>query len=462
MDSIYNREFISWALWTICLGVGIICLIPSKAANVGLRWASPRMAFGFAFLLFHVLRPFYLMLVGDYYGERLGFYSFSSSLEMNLMLLASAMGGLAFLIGWQWGMHKWKGLNNHSKHFQRQQSITSLLKRVWILLPFAVIALIWGGWGSVSQDLINIYYLLRCSLIAITYLFLIATVQSKARTRRILYFIMSAMSALAFLWLFLQESGSSRLFLLMFVIPGFVILSFLFKRKALVLIAVSTVFFILILMFLGNVRTSLHEGASLTEQFETQTSDVLENATSYFLQGGDFEAFEKGMLVIEAIPSDESPYWGKTFATLLIMPIPRIFWPGKPEGSLTDTIIKRYPLIPENFAVTFIGEAYGNFLWPGVILIFLLFGLISAKVYRHNISPQPVVKSCVLIGLYMAYVILVMRGSFHSMTSYYLFCLFWFVASDWVFKLKWIKEPAFTFSKRFSDLKTDTRSLPET
>ena len=201
---------------------------------------------------------------------------------------------------------------------------------------------------------------------------------------------------------------------------------------------------------------------SLTEQFETQTSDVLENATSYFLQGGDFEAFEKGMLVIEAIPSDESPYWGKTFATLLIMPIPRIFWPGKPEGSLTDTIIKRYPLIPENFAVTFIGEAYGNFLWPGVILIFLLFGLISAKVYRHNISPQPVVKSYVLIGLYMAYVILVMRGSFHSMTSYYLFCLFWFVASDWLFKLRWIKEPVFTFSRSSLDLKTDKRTISET
>ena len=446
----------------ICLGVGVICLIPSKAVNVGLRWANPRMAFGFAFLLFHVLRPFYLMLVGDYYGERLGFYSFSSSLEMNLMLLASAMGGLAFLIGWQWGMHRWTGLGNRSKRVQHPQSITLLLKRVWVIVPFAILALIWGGWGSVSQDLINIYYLLRCSLIAIMYLFLIATFQSKARTRRMLYFIMSAMSVLAFLWLFIQESGSSRLFLLMFVIPGFVVLSFLFKRKALVLITVSTLFIIFIFMFLGNVRSSLQEGASLTEQLETQTSDVLENVTSYFLQGGDFDAFEKGMLVIETIPSDESPYWGRTFATLFIMPIPRTFWPGKPEASLTDAIIKRYPLIPENFAVTFIGEAYGNFLWPGVILIFLLFGIISAKVYRHNISPQPDVESCVLLGLYMAYVILVMRGSFHSMTSYYLFCLFWFVASDWVFKLKWIKEPVFTFSRSSLDLKTDKRTISET
>jgi oligosaccharide repeat unit polymerase len=455
MESIYEQGFVSWSLWAICLGVGIICLIPSKTVNVGLRWANPRIAFGFAFLLLHVLRPFYLMLVSDYYGTRLGFYSFSSSLEMNLMLLASAMGGLAFLIGWKWGMNKWTRLDKSSRRVQPSQSVTILLRRVWVVLPFAIFALIWGSWGSISQDLTNIYYLLRCSLIAITYLLLIAAVQSKARTKRMLYFMMSAMSVLAFLWLFLQESGSSRLFLLMFVIPGFVILSFLFKRKALGLIAVSTVFLILIFMFLGNVRTSIHEGGSLTEQLETQTSGVLENVTSYFLQGGDFDAFEKGMLVIETIPLDESPYWGRTFATLFIMPIPRIFWPGKAEASLTQAIIKRYPLVPENFAVTFIGEAYGNFLWPGILMIFFLFGFVSAKVYRRYISPQPDVKSCVLLGLYMAYVILVMRGSFHSMTSYYLFCLFWFVASDWLFKLKWIKKNVSTFSRRTLDIKTD-------
>jgi len=443
MGNIYNQDPVSWALWTICLGVGLVCLIPNKGVDVSLKWASPKIAFGFAFILFHVLRPFYLMLTGDYYGTRIGFYSFSSFLEMNLMLLASALGGSAFLIGWRWDMRKWERRSNPKGSEQTPKSVNLLLKRVFVLLPVAVVAFVWGSRENLSSEFINLYYLLRSSLIAITYLFGVASIYSKTSTRYLFYLTMAAIFALGFLWLFLQESGSSRLFLFMFMVPGFIILSFQFKRKALVLIAVLAVFSVLVFRFLGYERYALREGVSPIEQLRTQTSKGKEGVPSYLFQSGDFEAFEKGMLLIQLIPEYESPYWGGSFATLVVMPIPRMLWPEKPKVSPNDILMKWYPMIGENFAVTLIGEAYANWLWPGVVLVLFLFGLISARLYQHTLSAQFDAESWVLLGLYIAYIIMVMRGSFHTMTSYYLFCLFWFVASKRVVRFGQRRRPKF-------------------
>ena len=135
---------------------------------------------------------------------------------------------------------------------------------------------------------------------------------------------------------------------------------------------------------------------------------------------------------MQLIPEYEPPYLGRSFATLLVMPIPRLLWPGKPQVSLTNPIMYWNPGVPENFAITLIGEAYANWLWPGIFLVLSLLGNISAQIYKHALSSQSIIEQRVLMGLFMAYLVLVMRGSFHTMTSYYLFCLFWFSGSAWI------------------------------
>ncbi len=200
-------------------------------------------------------------------------------------------------------------------------------------------------------------------------------------------------------------------------------------------------------MFLSNARYALREGASLTEQINLQISGGWDSISNYALRGGDFEAFEKGMLIMQLIPEYDVPYLGGSFATLFVMPIPRTLWPEKPAISPTDTIVKFYPKTPDNFAITLIGEAYANWLWPGVVIVLFLLGLISARVYQRTLTHPHNVEGQVLMGLYMAYVILVTRGSFHTMTSYFLFSLFWFAASKWIVGLFQHRKPAATFTR---------------
>jgi oligosaccharide repeat unit polymerase len=425
----------------MCVCVVILCLIPSKKVFINPRWANPKTAFGFAFLLFHVIRPLYLMLTGDYYGTRLRFYAFNSSREMNLMLLASVLGGTGFLLGWQWGIRRRgrQGTRQANKEHERDKYL--LLKRVLILLPIAIIAFWWGWQGRVLPEQINLYYLLRSSLVAIAILLGIAAVGAKTRAQRIDYLILAAILTSVFVWLFLKEGGASRLFLLLFLLPGFVILSFLFKKRAFVLIVALTVISVALFMVLGTGRDYEGQRVPFGERLSFQVAGGGNDVVSYFLKGGDFEAFEKGMLIMQLIPEYEPPYLGRSFATLLVMPIPRLLWPGKPQVSLTDPIMNWNRGVPENFAITLIGEAYANWLWPGVFLVLSLFGFVSALIYKHALSPQSTIEQRVLIGLFMAYIILVVRGSFHTMTSYYFFCLIWFIASAWIVRLSRNKIP---------------------
>lgn len=438
----YNSSPISWLLWAGCLIIGILCLRPLKQGPTSLRWVNPRMAFGFAFLLLHVVRPFYLLLTGDYYGARLGLYGFWTPEEITPMLLASMIGGVSFSLGWRWGMRR-VGLAPTSLEVELgerktpSQSAAPFVARAFLLLPIAGMAFVIGRSGPVSTEAINIYYLLRSALIPVTYLLVVGGIYSRNRG----LFLLAAIAALSYLWLFSREIGTSRLFLLMFLMPGLILLAVLLRRKAVGLVSVLVVLSVFTFMFLSNSRYALREGASVTEQLEIQMSEGTETITSYILRGGDFEAFEKGMLIMQLIPSYDPPYLGSSFATLFVMPIPRMLWPDKPAVSPTDTIVKWYPKTPDNFAITLIGEAYANGLWPGIIVVLFAFGLVSAWVFKRRIAQPSDVEGLVWMGLYMAYAILVTRGSFHTMTSYFLFSLFWFAASKWIIGLFQHRKP---------------------
>ncbi len=186
MQSIYNTNPISWLLWIVCLVIGIVCLRPQRGASAGLGWANPKTAFGFAFLLFHVLRPLYLLITGDYYGARLGFYGFAVPEDINPMLLASALGGLCFLAGWHWSMRRAQsrtksGKTIPSEHEASLSSTAVVLKRAFVLLPVVALAFVMGRRGNVSLESVNLYYLLRSSLIAVTYLFVVGGVRTRNR-----------------------------------------------------------------------------------------------------------------------------------------------------------------------------------------------------------------------------------------------------------------------------------------
>ena len=208
----YNTNPISWMLWAGCLVIGLLCFRTRKFATASLQWANPRIAFGFAFLLFHVLRPLYLLLTGDFYGTRLGLYGFGRPEDMNPMLLASLLGGVSFLLGWRRGMRR-VGLMptplkaEPGERATPQQQVASLAGRAFLLLPVVGLAFAMGRNGVVSPEAINLYYFLRSALIAVTYLLLVGGIYSQNRG----LFMLAAIAALGYLWLFSRETGTFAL-----------------------------------------------------------------------------------------------------------------------------------------------------------------------------------------------------------------------------------------------------------
>lgn len=77
-------------------------------------------------------------------------------------------------------------------------------------------------------------------------------------------------------------------------------------------------------------------------------------------------------------------YWGQPYLAVVVLPVPRTLWEGKP--SVTD-YIKDFsrpwrPMKQVGMIVTFIGEAYANFRWAGVAAIPFLLAYLLGR--AHN------------------------------------------------------------------------------
>ena len=88
---------IAWGLWAVCLIVSVACLWPTGSRHGNLRWLNPRSWFGLAFVTLVVFAALNIMTTGRTYRGIL----FPD--RVNSMLLASALSGLAFLLGWRFG-----------------------------------------------------------------------------------------------------------------------------------------------------------------------------------------------------------------------------------------------------------------------------------------------------------------------------------------------------------------------
>ena len=108
---------------------------------------------------------------------------------------------------------------------------------------------------------------------------------------------------------------------------------------------------------------------------------------------GDFDAFENGIALLNAVPLHHDFLYGSSILSLLYNPIPRIWWPEKPAvGSamvLEATQFGRRPGGRFNLATCLPSELYVNFWWPGVVFGMMLFGYLSRVFYdRSALNPN--------------------------------------------------------------------------
>jgi hypothetical protein len=118
-------------------------------------------------------------------------------------------------------------------------------------------------------------------------------------------------------------------------------------------------------------RMQLKEAFSIDNILAEESAGFLDQFAGYLTLCDNFSKFE----------------YGKTYAQVAFMPIPRKWWPGKP--GLGDHIIERAtptrPYDKEGRIITYIGEAYANFGILGVIAIPFAFGALLAWFYERTL-----------------------------------------------------------------------------
>jgi hypothetical protein len=133
---------------------------------------------------------------------------------------------------------------------------------------------------------------------------------------------------------------------------------------------------------LGELRSSgfgMKDGAVVasTPEFDLQAAAL---RTREEVAGRD--AVSGQIAIVQKVP-DEVPYlYGITYISAGAFFVPRSLWPTKPRGAgahVTAIIFEGWPSTAgyegQSFPASGMGEAYWNFGMPGVILVFVLFGL---------------------------------------------------------------------------------------
>lgn len=422
----YLTDPLTWMLWSMGLLLTLICLRIPTRQHGNLRWLCPRVYFGIALLFIHVLTALQTMVSG------FTFWGFVFPREFNLMLLATIVGGLMFLLGWEWGVLRQPLAPPVPPQRSRPDGHYAL--RAWVLLPVVPLALFLFRKGAGRGELwLTVFTFFLSALVADSLLFVLAGLDRPRRFQRWGLFALALAVMLLYLAITLRSTSRIRFLLLLLPLGGI----WLYRRGQrsatwhVVLAATALMWFF---AFWGNVRYHVATGGvrSLSALWHLGGIHGPADVLARFLRAGDLDAFENGMLLMQVIPRWDDYYYGATFASLFVLPIPRAWWPGKPAPMVSRVLVNRFGHQNWNVAVSLAGEAYANLSWPAVVLAFLLLGYVSNRMYTGALARRSDPEVWVHLGLYAAYVVMVMRGSFHSMTSFYLMVIVWLVGSKWL------------------------------
>ena len=109
-------------------------------------------------------------------------------------------------------------------------------------------------------------------------------------------------------------------------------------------------------------------------------------------------------------------FYGSTYLTLLLAPIPRPFWEAKPSLMqwMTDISTPSRNLRELGAVATIYGESYANFGYVGVIVIPFLFAKYSARWYYKILNTHPQSANLYLYLYFSAVIIQVYRDGLNA------------------------------------------------
>lgn len=156
---------------------------------------------------------------------------------------------------------------------------------------------------------------------------------------------------------------------------------------------------LVLLNILGNFRRSTWSGeidwgalTSFSSGSSISVNELVERTTS---RNGTTP-------ILARVPNEVELLYGSSYLAVLVLPIPRGLWEDKPggiDGRVGNTFFNNVGGVPPGP----VGEAYWNFALPGVIVVFLIFGIFHrwlAEAYRRY-AAQPAMALPYIAALYI-------------------------------------------------------------
>lgn len=150
---------------------------------------------------------------------------------------------------------------------------------------------------------------------------------------------------------------------------------------------------------------------------------------------GDYDSFQQVMNVIEYV-SYNGLSWGMQFLGVLLFWVPRTIWPDKPLGTGL-TVSEEMGFAFTNVSAPLWSEFYINFGIIGVIVMFVLYGYVCARLqinYELSRKLKGINFYRLFVPIYAAYQLFLLRGDLLSSFSY-LAPVFIFIVIGFGFKM---------------------------
>lgn len=120
-------------------------------------------------------------------------------------------------------------------------------------------------------------------------------------------------------------------------------------------------------------------------------SDAFLTSSSYEEVGTNEQFLDQLAGAVSLVDDVGKVYKGSTYLAIVTLPVPRILWPGKPglADHLQDVSTPARPFAAEGRIITYIGEAYYNFRYAGLVIVpFLLGYFLTAWCRRSTDGPM--------------------------------------------------------------------------
>ena len=424
---IYSLIFFSFI---ICMHI-ILCFSTYRKIQIFLY--DPFLIFSFLFGLVFILRPLFIIT------QQVEMIEYEN-LEYDIFFQATLYSGISYLLIF---LFYWLALllTLKDKVSNQDIAIIRLETKGQIFLFLLTLATLIVLYNDISVSGSNFARKYGEDKVSETFFFSVLIRQiSFAFLLLLIFYLMifkvSKIQKIIFgiLWLILFfeliiASGRGVLFISLFFI-GTIWLKLLKNRLLLVLIPISVFYAAILLPILGTIRLHILDGQSWQIAFlsilQPQTIFQLLSQLSW-----DFSMWDVYQKVLYYYDSSNIYYGYGVFSGLLGL-VPRIFWEEKPiyTGTMLLTTTDLYPGLQEENGTglypTFLGEAFQNFSYPGIVIYSILIGIFLAMIFRW-INSQNIIKIA-LGAMILPYIYQLVRGGF-----------------DWIFAVGFLQVLPFLF-----------------